>query len=68
MTDKAVRGGSRLLVFQADVQNQNICILDPLRHVRMSCPMIEYQSFDQLGIKVVTVLHLHNLHHLEIDR
>lgn len=30
--------------------------------------MIKYQPFDQLGIKVGAVLHLHDLHHVEIDR
>jgi hypothetical protein len=34
----------------------------------MSGSMVEYQSFNQLGIKIVAVLHFHDFHHMEIDR
>ena len=58
----------RFLVFQADIQSENICILDAFGHVRMPRAVIQDQTADELGFRSSSVLHLHNLHHVQVDR
>ena len=58
----------RFLVFQADVQSENVCVLDAFGHIRMPRTMIQDQTADELRFRGSSVLHLHDLHHVQVDR
>lgn len=59
---------SRLLVFQADIEGQDVRVLDTLRHVRVSAAVVEDKTPHELSLGRRPMLHLHDLNHMEIDR
>lgn len=56
----------RLLVLQADVHRQDVRVLQPLRHVRVPRAVVQGQAADQLRLRGRPVLHLHDLHHVQV--
>lgn len=59
---------ARLLIFQTDIQRKDERVLHPLRHIRMPRTMIKHQPTNQLRLRRRTMLHLHDLDHMQIDR
>ena len=58
----------RLLILQADVQGQDEGVLYTFRHVRVSCAMIEHESAHELRLVCCSMLHLHDLNHVQVYR
>lgn len=56
----------RLLILETDVERQDVAVLEPLRHVWMACAVVEGQALDQLRVRRCSVLHLHDLYHVEV--
>lgn len=54
----------RFLVFQRYIQGENVCIFNSLRHIWMSCAMVQGQASDELCVGSGPMLHLHDLHHV----
>jgi hypothetical protein len=57
----------RLLIFQTDVEGKNECVFQSLRHIWVSASMVEHQTADKLRLRGSSMLHLHNLNHMEIN-
>ena len=58
----------RLLVFQTDIQCKNVRVFDAFGHIRMPRPMIQDQTTNELCFGGGSVLHLHDLYHVQVDR
>eukprot|EP00754_Rhynchopus_humris_P017203 Rhum_TRINITY_DN14549_c14_g1::Rhum_TRINITY_DN14549_c14_g1_i1::g.98893::m.98893 len=57
----------RLLVLQRHVAGQDVAVLDVLRHLRVAAAVVEDQARDELGVGAHLVLHVHHLHHVQVD-
>mmetsp|Transcript_63274 Transcript_63274/g.77457 ORF Transcript_63274/g.77457 Transcript_63274/m.77457 type:complete len:279 (+) Transcript_63274:228-1064(+) len=57
-----------LLILQRYVGSENIAVLQSLWHVWMSCSVVKHKTLDQTGVCDQLVLHVQNLHHVEVKR
>lgn len=62
-----MRKYARLLVLQTNVKGQDVSVLDAFGHVRMSCTMIEDKTANELGLGRSSMLHFHDLNHVQVD-
>jgi hypothetical protein len=58
----------RLLILQADVDSEDESVLDTLRHVGMTPAVVHDKATDKFRLRGRAMLHLHDLHHVEVDR
>jgi len=58
---------SRLLKLQRHVASKNKAVGELLRHVRVTSTMIQNQTFDETRSQLVTLLHLQDFHHVEVQ-
>jgi hypothetical protein len=59
---------SRLFVFERDVARKNEGVLDALGHIGVARAVVEHESAHERRVHVHTVLHLLDLHHVQVDR
>jgi hypothetical protein len=67
MTSEYEKGNKRLLIFQTDVQSQDVRIFEPFWHIRVSSAMVEDQPPNELGLRRRPMLHFHDLNHVKIN-
>jgi hypothetical protein len=58
----------RLLILETDVERQDERVLHPLRHVRVASAVVHDEPTDELSVRCDTMLHLHDLNHVQVDR
>lgn len=55
-----------LLILQTDVEGEDVTVFKSLRHIGVTSTVVEGQSTNQPSVGGCSVLHLHNLHHVQI--
>ena len=58
---------ARFLVLETDVQCEDVRVLDAFRHVGMPRAVVQNQPTDKLRLGRRSVLHLHDLHHVQVN-
>lgn len=56
-----------LLILQGHIAGEDVAVLEPLGHVGVPGAVIEDETTNELSVHLGLVLHLHDLHHVQVN-